>query len=79
MRIILTVLFFAGLPLITLKAQKKYERKLTMSEWIKEMVECKEKNYILENAEVVFDFEKDSIYKLYQDSLSRKDTISCYC
>ncbi|NJO92477.1 MAG: hypothetical protein HC831_28525 [Chloroflexia bacterium] len=42
------------------------------------MLECKKKNYILENAEIVFEYKKDSIYEPNQDSLGKKDTIKCY-
>ncbi len=42
------------------------------------MLECKKKNYILRNAEVVFEYEKDSIYQSNQDSLSKMDTIKCF-
>ena len=47
---------------IQLFPQSKYEKKLSMSEWIAEMKNCKKNRYILENAEIYFDFYKDSLH-----------------
>lgn len=43
-------------------AQQTYERRLSISEWIKEMVNCEDSVYRLENAEIYYDKAKDKSY-----------------
>lgn len=43
-------------------SQNKYKRKISISEWITEMEECKDKLYYLEDTEIYFNYRKDSLY-----------------
>lgn len=57
--IILTcTLFFSS----NLFSQDKYKRKISISEWIEEMEQCKAPLYLLRNTEIYFDYSKDSLY-----------------
>ena len=57
---------FCFLLLISLTAfsQDTYERRLSVSEWIEEMVNCKDTMYLLENAEIFIDEDRDTSYYL---------------
>ena len=43
-------------------SENKYKRKISISEWIAEMENCKDKLYLLEDTEIYFDYAKDSLY-----------------
>jgi len=43
-------------------SQNKYKRKISISEWIEEMENCKKRGYLLENTEIYFDYRKDTLY-----------------
>jgi len=58
---ILCCLFLLQLP-TDISAQQTYERRLSVSEWIEEMVNCEDSVYILENAEIYRDFQRDTLY-----------------
>ena len=63
MRKLISILFYSLLLLPTdITAQQTYERRLSVSEWIEEMVNCEDSVYRLENAEVYTDREKDTAY-----------------
>jgi len=47
-------------------SQKNYTRKISISEWIEEMENCKDKFYGLEDTEIYYDESKDSLYALWQ-------------
>lgn len=49
-----------------LSAQEKYKRKICISEWIEEMEQCEYPGYKLENAEIYYDHQKDSLYSWSQ-------------
>jgi len=47
-------------------AQNEYIRKLSVSEWIEEMVNCKENDYSLKDAEIYYDGKNNPNDKLYK-------------
>ena len=47
-------------------SQSKYKRKISISEWIAEMEQCKRSFYRLINTEIYYDFYKDSLYSWNQ-------------
>jgi hypothetical protein len=71
--------FFVLLVLFSsINAQEKYKRKITVTEWVKEMLECKENTYSLENTEITFDYRKDTLYQASRDERETQDTINCF-
>ena len=61
-------------------SQEKPRRTLSIQEWIDEMVACKDSVYVLENADIVYDEEKDKNY--LEDSIEiiinpKVDIINC--
>lgn len=59
-------------------AQDKYQRKLTVEEWINEMVNCKEKEYKLKNAEITYDYESENSKILKLKDNNTRYIIDCY-
>lgn len=59
-------------------AQQKYKRTLTVDEWISEMINCKEKEYVLENAEILSEYETKSANKTELKRDSSKLKITCF-
>jgi len=47
-------------------SQNKYIRKISISEWIEEMEQCKDKEYVLENTEIFYNERVDSLYSFKQ-------------
>ncbi len=56
--ILLFVAIFYSSPLCS---QNNYKRKISISEWVDEMENCKDLLYRLENTEIYFDEVKDSL------------------
>ena len=47
-------------------SQNKYKRKISISQWVVEMENCKDKYYGLKDTEIYFDHRKDSLYAFWQ-------------
>ena len=60
--ILLCTIFFPS----HLFSQNNYKRKISISEWIEEMEQCKKQLYLLEDTEIYFDRSKDSLYSWNQ-------------
>ncbi len=43
-------------------SKNDYKRKISITEWIKEMEECKEDRYLLVDTEIYYDYSKDTLY-----------------
>ncbi len=52
-------------------SQKSYKRKISISEWIEEMENCKGKQYYLVNTEIYYDKHKDSLYSWSQPIINK--------
>ncbi len=61
-----------------INAQKKYKRKITVSEWIDEMVTYEKNNYVLVNTEIIYNNKTDSVYGAMNSDDSIKHSIECY-
>ena len=59
---------------LTVYAQNEYKRKLSVSEWIDEMVNCKENEYRLNDAEIYYDGKNNPNDKLYI-SWAKRDSL----
>ncbi len=57
--VLLILLSYSG----QLTAQKKYERKISVREWVDEMRNCKKEIYILRNTKIFYDMEKDTAFQ----------------
>jgi len=80
MKTTITVLLIIFSTQYFANAQKKYARRLSLSEWVNEMINYKKETYVLKNAEIYFDFEKDTGYVHSSNSTkdSMKFLIDCY-
>ncbi len=56
-------------------ASQDYNRKISISEWIEEMENSKDSIYQLENTEIYYDFDKDSLYSWRQPRTPAEDTL----
>ena len=56
---------------LTVDAQNEYKRKLSVSEWIEEMVNCKENDYSLMDAEIYYDGKNHPNDNLYISWIKR--------
>ncbi len=43
-------------------SQNKYKRKISITEWVEEMENCKNEYYVLKDTEIYFDYGKDTLY-----------------
>lgn len=75
-KISLIVLLLFLIPSFT-EAQKEYKRKISINQWIKEMKDCKEDIYLLEDTEIYFESGKNTHSYNKTDSLPAVDTIFC--
>jgi hypothetical protein len=50
----------------SLFSQKTYKRKISISEWIEEMENCKDQELWIENTEIYYNHPKDSLYAFWQ-------------
>ncbi len=72
-KILLIILLFNIALTSHLFSQNNYKRKISISEWIEEMEESKDKLYWLENTEIYFDESKDSLYSWDQPRTKPSD------
>ncbi len=63
---LLLILLFSIVFSTHVFSQNKYKRKISISEWVEEMENCKEKYYGLKDTEIYFDYRKDSLYSYWQ-------------
>ncbi|PCH99076.1 MAG: hypothetical protein COB85_00780, partial [Bacteroidetes bacterium] len=68
---------FLLLTSITVYSQDIYDRKISVSEWIYEMVECTEDEYWLKNAKIIWDEDNksDNFYNYRVDNRDELDSI----
>lgn len=60
------MLFFSIVFSTQVFSQNKYKRKISISEWVAEMENCKNEFYGLKDTEIYFDYRKDSLYAFWQ-------------
>jgi len=65
-RILFLILLSSILFATSLFSQNKYERRISISEWIEEMEKCDDDVYGLKNTEIYYDYHKDSLYSWNQ-------------
>ncbi len=76
MKKILTLILFCNIALsYQLFSQNKYERKISVSEWIEEMEQCNDRLYYLENTEIYYDNNEDTLYSWNRPRSPQPDAV----